>query len=177
MTPDCKWASSTSAVSPPLFCRRSLALFKTPTAQTVPSSDLLPPWLTFPSPSCRCRGTPQSPARLHPAHTLGLGLAGSQPGPQPGPVSAPSRGQALHACSSCLLIPPPLLCNLHWKNNKENKNSLSTLILESSPPFSVPRGCQSMCPPRGFKLFALSVWKAPPLAPCMGALLAIQVSP
>lgn len=163
MTPNCKWASSTSAVSPPLFCRRSLSLFETPTAQTVPSSDLLPPWLTLPSPRCRLPSAP-SP---HP---------GGEPGPQPGPVSAPGRGQALHACSSCLLIPPPLLYNLHWKKHKENKNSLSTLILESSPSFSVPRGCQSMCPPRGFKL-APSVWEAPPLAPCMGGLLAIQVSP
>lgn len=71
MTPDCKWASSTSAVSPPLFCRRSLSLFKTPTAQTVPSSDLLPPWLTLPSPRCRLPSAP-SP---HP---------GGEPGPQPG---------------------------------------------------------------------------------------------
>lgn len=172
MTPNCKWASSTSAVSPPLFCRRSLSLQNTYCTDcsffrpAPPMADI-----TFPE-----MQTPQSPARLHPAHTLGLGLAGSQPGPQPGPVSAPGQGQALHACPSCLLIPPPLLITSTGKN-KENKNSLSTLILESSPAFSVPRGCQSMCPPRGFKLFAPSVWEAPPLAPCMGGLLAIQVSP
>lgn len=162
MTPDCKWASSTSAVSPPLFCRRSLSLFKTPTAQTSffrpapPMADI-----TFPevqTPQCT-QPTPWGRAR-----------AAARP------VSAPGRGQTLHTCSSCLLIPPPLLYNLHWKKHKENKNSLSTLILESSPSFSVPRGCQSMCPPRGFKL-APSVWEAPPLAPCMGGLLAIQVSP
>lgn len=171
MTPNCKWASSTSAVSPPLFCRRSLSL------QNTYCTDCsffrpAPPMAELPSPRRRLPSRP--PGCTQP--TPWASGSGSQPGPQPGPVSAPGQGQALHACPSCLLIPPPLLITSTGKN-KENKNSLSTLILESSPAFSVPRGCQSMCPPRGFKLFAPSVWEAPPLAPCMGGLLAIQVSP
>lgn len=158
MTPNCKWASSTSAGSPPLFWRRSLSLFKTPTAQTVPSSDLLPPWLTLPSPRCRLPSAP-SPH------------AGGEPGPQPGPVSAPGRGQALHACSSCLLTPPPLPYNLHWKKHTENKNSLSTLILESSRSSSVPRGCKA-CALLGVLNFLLLLsGKVLPLPPAWGASL------
>lgn len=75
----------------------------------------------------------------------------------------PSRG------SPRFCIPPPLLYNLYRKKN-ENKNPLSThpgiitfLLCSSRLP--------STCPPRGLKLYAPSVWAAPPLGPCMGGSL------